>query len=438
MKKVIVIGGGPSGMMAAIASARAGAETTVLEAGPKPGRKLLLTGNGRCNLTNLNENIQSVYDSSDKEAAQPLLESVFRQFSVQDTIDFFHREGLLTSVEHESYVYPVTGQSTSVLEVLLRILGALKVKMKFSEEVIEIEKNDLPEDSDAGFHPWKVRTKTWNYQADCVIISCGSRAVPSTGSNGSGYELSRMLGLDVTDILPGLTAVSCSMPAPDTRAYIPGSRSANESAKENRNTADPLLSASGTRTFAYVTVLADGEKIAGERGQIQFTHQDLSGVVVFNLSRSVIRALHRGFSVTVSLDLIPDVSEEELKKLITDLRKRYEGIRDENILKGLVPSRLIPAVLTEIEQSGGSLEHVLKDFRLQANGLRGFDSAQVCVGGVKVTELNHLTLECRQEELKGIYLTGELIDVEGPCGGYNLQWAWSSGYTAGKHAGSIV
>ena len=134
MKKVLVIGGGPSGLMAAIAAARAGAQTTVLEAGAKPGRKLLLTGNGRCNLTNLNEHIASVYDSSDPEFARGMVRSVLSQFSVQDTLDFFRQEGLLTSVEHRTYVYPVTGQSASVLEILLRTLKALKVKMKYSEE----------------------------------------------------------------------------------------------------------------------------------------------------------------------------------------------------------------------------------------------------------------------------------------------------------------
>ena len=432
MKRVIVIGGGASGMMAAISAARAGAETTLLEAGQRPGRKLLLTGNGRCNLTNIGEEILSVYDSSDRVAANEMLSSVFGQFSVDDTLSFFREEGLLTTVEHGSYVYPVTGQSSSVLEVLLRTLQSLKVKTKFNEEVVEIEKDHSSEDSGENSCVWNVRTKTWTYQAESVILSCGSRSVPSTGSNGSGYELSRMLGLDVTDILPGLTAISCSLPAPDTRAYVPGSNA--RSGKSGKKAPDPLQAASGTRTFALITVLADGEIIARERGQIQFTQMDLSGIVVYNLSRFVVRALHRGCDVTLSLDLIPDVSKEELSSLIRNLRSKHETISDEMILCGLVPSRMIPAVLTQCRQSGESLEQVIKSFCLKAVRLRDFDSTQVCVGGVKTTELNPVTLECLAEELRGIYLTGELIDIDGPCGGYNLQWAWSSGYTAGLHA----
>ena len=434
MKKVLVIGGGPSGLMAAIAAARAGAQTTVLEAGAKPGRKLLLTGNGRCNLTNLNERIASVYDSSDPEFARAMVRSVLSRFGVQDTLDFFRQEGLLTCVEHQTYVYPVTGQSGSVLEILLRTLQALKVKMKYSEEVIEIERRDPAPGSKENTCLWNVRTKTWNYEADSVIICCGSRAVPSTGSNGSGYELCRMLGLDVTDVLPGLTAVSCRLPAPEARAYVPGSRNKNSAAQEKKNMEDPFYAAAGTRTQAVVSVLSDGEVIAQERGQLQFTQQDLSGIVIFNLSRTVVRALHQGHDVTISLDLLPDHTEDQVDILIQSMREKYDGISEEKILCGLVPSRMIPAVLALCELTGNRLAYILKHFTLKASRLREFDSAQVCVGGVRTTELNPDTLECVSEDLKGIYLAGELIDIDGPCGGYNLQWAWSSGYTAGLHA----
>ncbi len=429
MKQVIVIGCGPSGMMAAIAAARSGAKTTILEAGPKPGRKLLLTGNGKCNLSNITPDILSAYKSSNPAEARQLTESVFRQFSVEDTLSFFKEEGLFTTVEHQTYVYPVTEQAGSVLDILIRTMKSLNIKMKYSEEVIAIERDESSsEQGDGTCGPWNVRTATWTYHADRVIVSCGSRAVPSTGSNGAGYELCRMLGLDVTDILPGLTAVTCHIPQPDAKAYVPGSH------KKKEPVMDPLSTAAGTRLSVYVSVLADGEKIAGERGQLQFTQQDVSGIVVFNLSRYVVRALHGGANVTLSLDLIPDMSYEDLSESITKLRRKYEEISDENLLGGFVPSRLIPGVIYLHTLTARPYAYILKHFDLIATGLRGFDSSQVCVGGVRVTELDPETLECVSEDLKGLYLTGELIDIDGPCGGYNLQWAWSSGYTAGLHA----
>ncbi len=430
MKQVIVIGCGPSGMMAAIAAAAGGASTTVLEAGPKPGRKLLLTGNGRCNLTNTDPDIESVYASSNYAEARQLVHSVFEQFSVADTLEFFRKIGLLTSIEHKTYVYPASGQSETVLNILLRAMSNLKIKMKYSEEVVAIEHNDPSADQNGEAHPqpWCVRTATWAYYADSVILSCGSRAVPSTGANGAGYELSRMLGLDVTDILPGLTAVTCTPPEPDTKAYVPGG------SKKQAKADQPLLTAAGIRTFADIKILVNDQEIASERGKLQFTNQDVSGIVVFNLSRHVVRALHAGQDVKLSIDLLPDISMEELEKSIAQIRKKFDGISNEEILLGILPSRLIPAALYMQSVTGKPLSYVLKNFTLTATGLRDFDSAQVCVGGVRVTELNPETLECRQEELKGIYLTGELIDIDGPCGGYNLQWAWSSGYTAGTHA----
>ncbi len=428
MKHVIVIGCGPSGMLAAISAARNGAQVTILEAGSRPGRKLLLTGNGRCNITNLEYDAPGVYLSADQKEADILLESVFGQFSGEDTIRFFEEEGLFCTVEHGSYVYPSTWQSTTVLEVLIRTLEYLHVRLKYSEEVIGIEAAGEETPKSSGEGRWGVKTATWLYRADSVIISCGSRSVPSTGSNGTGYELCRMLGMDVTDVLPALTGIACHLPLPDTKAYVPRGKNST------KNSQNPLDAAAGTRTGAVVTVMIDAEKAAKEKGQVQFTQTDLSGIVVFNLSRFVTRALRQGRDVTIRLDLIPDYSARKVELLLKNLKETHPDITLSSMLTGIIPSRLIPSVEYLHRTCGRSLVSALKAFELHADSLRGFDQAQVCAGGVRVTELDPDTLECRSDELKGIYLTGELIDIDGPCGGYNLQWAWSSGYIAGYHA----
>ncbi len=421
MKKVVIIGCGASGMMAAIAAAREGAEVTVLESGRKPGRKLLLTGNSRCNLTNLDPELFERYGISEDPALKTddaktgFVKKVLEQFSVSDTLRLFEECGLLTAAEHGTWIYPVTGRSESVLGVLLRELQRLHVKLKYNTEVTGIDRED---------HTWKVHTEGWTYSCDTVVLCCGSRAVPSTGSNGSGYELCRGLGMDVTDILPALTAMQCRLPE-DCRPFT-------DKEKDKENAAYPLSCAAGTRTIADVRVYADGELLAEERGQVQFTQNGISGIVIFNMSRYTVRALRMGMDVQVSLDLLPEISREELISTLSRLRK----LRPDDTLKELLTGILPPGLITLIASDNDLYRagYLIKDFRLQALGVRDFDNCQVCAGGVNLEELDPDTMECRREDLKGVHVAGELADIDGPCGGYNLQWAWSSGYVAGRHA----
>ena len=412
MKRVIVAGGGASGMMAAIAAAREGADVTILEAGRKPGRKLLMTGNGRCNLTSLDPDLASHYASVGPERCTEFVSAVLDRFSADDTIRLFEEFGLLTMTEHGSWVYPVTGRSESVLNVLLRELQRLHVRLKYNVEVIGI---------DRGENEWQVRTDGWSYPCDSVVLCCGSRAVPSTGSNGTGYELCRGLGMDVTDILPALTAVRCRIPQDDCLVFHAG-----------KQKIDPLRSASGTRVRSDVRIWADGELLACESGQVQFTQEGISGIVIFNLSRYAVRALHEGRDVTLTLDLLPGYDPDDLNRFLARQTELHpdEDLRD--LLAGLLPPDL-----TGLFDPRMSIEETvsrIKRFPLQAQGLRDFENCQVCAGGVSLHEIDPASMECVREDLKGIYIAGELADVDGPCGGYNLQWAWSSGYTAGKHA----
>ena len=424
MKSVVIIGGGASGLMAAIAAARAGASTTLLEAGKRPGRKLLLTGNGKCNLTNLDPDIFGKYASEDGQDAAAYVSSVLRQFSVSDTLRLFEECGLLTMTEHGSCVYPVTGRSDSVLQVLLRELQRLKVKMKYNVTVTGIDRED---------GSWQVRTDGWSYACDRVVLCCGSRAVPSTGSDGLGYELCRGLGLDVTDILPALTAVRCRIDEPDCRPFEMGKeRSASHGRIQESVAEDPLKEAFGVRISAVVSAFADGLLMCSEQGQLQFTQTGISGIVVFNISRYVTRALRAGKDVQIRLNLLPQKSTGELEELLRRLHAQRPEDSMEMLLAGILPQGLIR--LFSEESDPASAARRIHSFPLQALGLRDFDNCQVCAGGVRLSQMDPDSMECAPAGLKGIYIAGELADIDGPCGGYNLQWAWSSGYTAGHHA----
>ena len=419
-RRVLIVGCGASGMMAAIAAAKAGADVTVLEAMKLPGRKLLMTGNSRCNLTNTAPRMAASYLSENGCEAVSMAASVLGQFSVNDTLDLFHQMGLLTTVEHGTYVYPLSGQSGSVLEILLQQMKELGVRLRYACRVAGLERTEKG---------WVVLTDGWKYEADAVILACGSKAAPKTGSDGSGYLLAKALGLQVTEVVPALTGIAVQ----DGRRLLP-----------------PLA---GVRMTAGVSAWADGIPLCRDIGQLQFTSSDLSGIVVFQVSRKVSRALEEGKQVELRLDLIPAFTEDEVETILAHYGQNHPEAPVRLALCGLLPQQLIQTVLDRwtagnrqrgerIPDTAGSMDklfirslsELIKDFRLKADHVRGFDSCQVCAGGIALSEVDEKTLACRRQALSGLYIAGELLDLDGPCGGYNLQWAWSSGYVAGKHA----
>lgn len=462
-KKVVVIGCGASGMMAAIAAAKAGAEVTVLESQKHPGRKLLMTGNSRCNLTNLAPRPEAEYQSGDEERVLPLVKSVFRQFPAGSTLDLFHQMGLLTMVEHNTYVYPVTGQSQSVLNILLEELKELGVKLKYSEKAVSVRRTEKDGAS------WTVLTEGWHYEADSVILACGGRSCPQTGSDGSGYALAEGLGMKVTDVVPALTGISVrfgkqpvtlkSLQEEQKMLYEGSgdlmqdqedkSHRAPEKKKEKEEKA-LLSSLAGVRMNAGVSVFIDRVPAARDIGQLQFTATDLSGIVVFQVSRKVSRALRAGKKAEIRLDLLPAFTEDEVETIISRYAENHPDAPLKMAFCGLLPQQLVPVVLKAAgaadrmkgEPKASDLDKMfiravsetIKSFRLEATGVRGFESCQVTAGGVALSEVDPESLEASGPALSGIFLTGEILDVDGPCGGYNLQWAWSSGYVAGTHA----
>lgn len=389
MKKVVIIGGGASGMMAAIQAARTGAAVTLLEHNEKPGKKILATGNGRCNLTNL------VQEPSRYRSSQPDFPwKIITQYPLEDTLAFFSALGIYTK-DRNGWVYPYSDQAAGVAQVLELEARHQKVKIKTTEEVTDILRED---------GQYLVKTATWQYPCDSVIISCGSSASNVEGSSTTGYELAEKLGHTVVKPLPSL----CGIRGKD-----------NYYAKW-----------AGSRMDGRITLEIDGETVGEEQGEILFTEYGISGIGVFQLSRYAVRGTDEGKIATYHLDLMPQLTKEELVKLLLDRQQAGSYKNPQELLIGLLPRKMIDVLVKKTYEPEKIAER-LKDWQVPVKGAYALQQAQICSGGVDPRELTG-QLESRLHP--GIYFTGEVIDVDGPCGGYNLQWAWSSGAVAGRAA----
>lgn len=389
MKKVVIIGGGASGMMAAIQAARTGAAVTLLEHNEKPGKKILATGNGRCNLTNL------VQEPSRYRSSQPDFPwKIITQYPLEDTLAFFSELGIYTK-DRNGWVYPYSDQAAGVAQVLELEARHQKVKIKTTEEVTDILRED---------GQYLVKTATWQYPCDSVIISCGSSASNVEGSSTTGYELAEKLGHMVVKPLPSL----CGIRGKD-----------NYYAKW-----------AGSRMDGRITLEIDGETVGEEQGEILFTEYGISGIGVFQLSRYAVRGTDEGKIATYHLDLMPQLTKEELVKLLLDRQQAGSYKNPQELLIGLLPRKMIDVLVKKTYEPEKIAER-LKDWQVPVKGAYALQQAQICSGGVDPRELTE-QLESRLHP--GIYFTGEVIDVDGPCGGYNLQWAWSSGAVAGRVA----
>lgn len=405
--KIGVIGGGAAGMMAAITAASEGAVVTLLEGGERVGKKILATGNGKCNLGNLNLSTED-YNG----ASQEWIGECLSRFNCEDTIRFFRGIGLMLK-EKNGYLYPLSEQAASVLDVLRTELRTSGVEVITEAKVQSVEKT-----ADGVF---VVRSGEKTYFFDKVILACGSKAAPKTGSDGSGYKLAKRLGHGLIPTVPALVQLQC----------------------EERY----LKEVAGVRADAQITVLPGytDEEIT-ERGELQLTDYGISGIPVFQLSRKVnylLRELGKNGEVEVSIDLLPDYTKEEVAQLWT-VRKLLQTDRTvEEFFTGMLNKKLMllfmkqaglkrDALMTDVEEWRlQAVFDLCKDWRLHVTGSNPYENAQVCAGGVDTAQVN-TTMESKL--VNGLYLAGELLDVDGRCGGYNLQWAWCSGYLAGHNA----
>ncbi|SCL89723.1 NAD(P)/FAD-dependent oxidoreductase [Sporanaerobacter sp. PP17-6a] len=404
-KKIIVIGGGASGMIAAIAAKRKGALVTILERNPRVGKKILATGNGRCNYTNMDIDIKN-YHGENPEFARYILS----QFGADKTIDFFEKLGITPTVEEGGKVFPMSLQSSSVLDVLRMELEELKVETICDFYVKSVKKIE---------NGFIVRSeKGTSLRTDKIILATGGKSMPSSGSDGNGYELSRSLGHKITNIFPGLVQLK---------------------------TEERLLKeADGVKIIGNIKLANHGCILREERGDILFTNYGISGPPVLQISREALELINMGQNPVVIISIINDRTKEELREYLKK-RFNYKPKRTmEESLIGLINKRLIGIILkkTEIDRRKSSenitrvelekIVNILTNWEMKIIGSKSFPSCQITAGGVSTDEINSKTLESKI--VKGLYFSGELIDIDGDCGGFNLQWAWASGYIAGENA----
>ena len=387
-------------MTAALAAAKPGNEVLLFERQARVGRKLLATGNGRCNLTNLNTSV-SGYHGDDPEFCHAALSA----FCVEKTLQWFRDLGLYTVAEESGRVYPYSDQANSVVDVLRFGLQKENIKLLTGFEVTRVRKDA------EGF---LVESKDEKYRCDRLIIACGGLAGTKLGGSMSGYQLLRSFGHRVTKLRPALVQVKSSWGG--------------------------CVSLKGVRTNCHAAIYHDDSLHSESTGELQFTEYGLSGPVMFEISRDVCQ---KSGKWACKLDFLPQIFYEEL---FAELQRRIQrDLPAEELLTGILHNRLGRVLIKAAGVSGQmpvsdladrqirEICDKIKEFEVPLTETLGMDSAQVTAGGIVTADFNPETMESRL--VPGLYACGEVLDIDGDCGGYNLQWAWSSGMMAGLHAG---
>ncbi len=406
-RRVLVVGAGPAGFMAAAKAAEAGASVLLLEKMKQPGRKMMITGKGRCNITNVASVAEIVKNIPGNGS---FLYSALHAFDNEDVREFFRELGVETKVERGGRVFPVSDRAADAVEALVRHLHALGVKIETETRVAEI----FVEEG----HATGVRLASGaKMRADAVVLAVGGASYPGTGSSGDGYTMARMLGHTVTNVLPSL------VPLVTEEDWV----------KEAQG-----LSLRNVR----VTLLADGRRIGEEFGEMMFTHFGVTGPIVLSLSRAAAEALAAGKFVELVLDLKPALTPEVFAARVQRDFEKYRNKALKNGMRDLLPGKLIAPVLDAAYLSPEKFVHdlrreermriseVIKHLVLTIEKTRPLAEAIVTAGGVSTKEIDPKTMESKL--VPGLYLAGEVVDVDGFTGGYNLQAAFSMGAAAGR------
>lgn len=413
MVNVLVIGGGAAGLLAGIAAAQSGARTVILEKMRRPGKKILITGKGRCNITN-NCDFQEIIKNIPGNGR--FLNSALRRFTNQDIVQLLEDNGLPTKVERGGRVFPVSDKAADVVDTLVKIYknygGRLLTDCKVKSITAEF-----------GKITGAVTADGQKFAADAVILAAGGSSYPGTGSDGSGVKLAKALGHTIVPLAPSLVPLESDSP------YIAGLQGLS------------LRNIEGT-------VYADGKKIGSEFGEMLFTHFGVSGPIILSLSKCVAEAFARGAQdVELAIDLKPALDKDKLDARLQRDFTQYSRKKMPNGMKDLLPQRLIAPVLDQafideekfVNQLSRAerrrLVDVLKAFTVPITGTRPIAEAIVTAGGVSLKEIDPKTMESKL--IKGLFFAGEVMDIDGYTGGYNLQAAFSTGYAAGTFAAQI-
>lgn len=404
MSKVVIVGGGASGLVAAIYAARKGNDVLILEKKEVVGKKILATGNGRCNYFNSDQNIEHF-----KSAENERIKDVINKENQNEILDFFYDIGIEPKIKN-GYYYPLSNQAVTVRDALLKEAQMLNVEIKTETNVQNIAKEG---------QKFVIFNSEEKIYADKVILACGSKAALKNDYDANGYKLCEEFGINIVKPLPALVQLK-----------------GKEKFFKKWN---------GIRADAKVELYENGIKKIEDVGEIQLTDYGISGICVFNLSGMAIRGLDKGNKEQVKINFLFNIGLNEKEDFVKWMDMRNERIQDRTIcelLYGVLNKKLVDILLKEAnvdeslvwnnlsEKEKIEFARMIVDLKIDITGSNSFDKAQVCSGGVSLKEMNLLTMESKK--VQDLFIVGELLDVNGDCGGYNLEWAWITGMIAGK------
>ena len=406
---LIIVGGGASGLMAAVVAKDFGIDVAIVEGTDRVGKKILATGNGRCNITN--STISSPYTTYHSENNN-FFDKALDSFSIEDTKNFFLSLGLPLVELEKGKMYPKSLQASSVVDIFRMAIEDKQIPVYTNCKVSSIskKKNFLLSTSSKEFD---------GFSCHKLILCCGGKSAVKTGSDGSGYKLAKHFGHSIVDPIPGIVQLKLDYPY--------------------------LKAMSGIKFDGSVSIYIDDKLIRTEVGEVLFTDYGISGPPVLQLSYYASKALHNKSKVTISVDILPYESREDAENFLATHFSMFGYREISSALIGIINKKLIPTILKDVGIKDihepcsnidwkyiNKLISRFKKWDFNCIDTNGFANAQVTVGGVNTRDIDSSTLESKLVD--GLYFCGEMIDVHGDCGGFNLQWAWSSGYLAAKSA----